>query len=468
MRAALLLAALAVAPAVALAQAPGAQRGGCAFAASDDCRASVLRALVAELDDYVDALRWRAPAGRFQAEHYNWLASSMRACGATMDEQDRTGPWIDRMAANPKSAFCALAVLEQRADAYARRSAATARSALERRSVISHSAMVLRERGKWYAEVEVKGHELWKARPLGIRLQVHGERAQGPSLAQAATRIAPGGRKIVGVAVDLDAGRLRHAIDGRWQPAGAAEGEAIEPAQRYALRLHGSASMEEHLRAGVLRLNTGERPFVHAPPDGFRPWGEGAEVAASQVVHPHQERRQVSRDALALEYLAWHLTRASRPDLRRGEAACRDGRRAKVIFLSGADAADSIERRCTVAPGTFLLLPLLDETLVAGPASRCGTSEATRLLKTYRASMEGRYVEIDGVRLDELSDFDLVSTYCIDIVGADRKPLLRNAYLLGNWVLLRPLRRGTHRLSFGGQIRERQVNRSVTYTILIR
>jgi hypothetical protein len=139
-----------------------------------------------------------------------------------------------------------------------------------------------------------------------------------------------------------------------------------------------------------------------------------------------------------------------------------------VWFLAGSFAGGSFTRSCTVPAGKALLLPLVNALFGAGafdctptvPAVLCDLNalrQGAAALVDANASPDSIKVEVDGVRIQNLSDFRVQSpvtslTYPPDNVVSflfpDEDPVPGGTYTPnvsdGYWLLLAPLSPGKH------------------------
>jgi len=76
----------------------------------------------------------------------------------------------------------------------------------------------------------------------------------------------------IGVALDLDAGKLYIRVDGGWrQQPGSAAGLDLKLGRPYVAKLTSSVPLGPYLDRGLVEVNFGQHAFTYALPDGYVP-----------------------------------------------------------------------------------------------------------------------------------------------------------------------------------------------------
>jgi hypothetical protein len=184
---------------------------------------------------------------------------------------------------------------------------------------------------------------------------------------------------------------------------------------------------------------------------------------------------------LAIPYKRNPVFDGLEPDVHHGFEHCSEGAHGDVWFLAGT-AGGKATRTCTIPTGTRILFPLLataDDNNHCDPPLDCSDSPTLEACLTANAPTllpdPTLFAKVDGRRLHHLLDYvqtsklffftgdkSLIATWdpCIIDHG---KP--QEAVSYGWWIMLEPLRPGTHTLHFGGTSGTFSVD--VTYTLHI-
>jgi hypothetical protein len=134
---------------------------------------------------------------------------------------------------------------------------------------------------------------------------------------------------------------------------------------------------------------------------------------------------------------------------------CSVGQDGKVWFLAGGFGSSKISRQCVIPADKFVFFPVIN--MIYWP--RKGNDSYTCDRAKFKASSNNNnainlFVEIDGVKLENVQRFRAKTEECFDIFEkVDRSLDPYNAYPSasdGYWVLLKPLSKGKHTIKFGG------------------
>ena len=95
----------------------------------------------------------------------------------------------------------------------------------------------------------------------------------------------PSAKIVMGIAVDLDAGRFYRHRDGVWLDGaapGSPRGIELRRGAPYVAELASSAPLEPFLRNDIVAVNFGNAPFLRQPPEGYAGF-DSTETAANDV-----------------------------------------------------------------------------------------------------------------------------------------------------------------------------------------
>lgn len=182
---------------------------------------------------------------------------------------------------------------------------------------------------------------------------------------------------------------------------------------------------------------------------------------AAETVTPlaptHKVRGQSAAD-LAAAWWKWAKSSPGRENPVRDTTGehCGMNQQGPVWFLAGGYGSSTISRQCDIPAGKHVFFPIIN--VVYYP--RAGGSDLTcGQAKQYGALMNDTaldlFVRIDGVSLQDPKRFRAATKSCFNVF--ERVPkyhLAYNAYPSatdGYWILLPPLKPGTHTIEFGGK-----------------
>ena len=135
-----------------------------------------------------------------------------------------------------------------------------------------------------------------------------------------------------------------------------------------------------------------------------------------------------------------------------------------VWFLAGTYGTKRTIRTCEVPRGKYLFFPLVNYVFYpVHPDSTCAYNQERAAEMTNDVS--SLVLEIDGVRAKDLTVHRLATEKCFDLnelSGGGIYPAAANGY----YVMLAPLKPGSHTLNFGGVLP--RMSQAVTYTIHVR
>lgn len=313
--------------------------------------------------------------------------------------------------------------------------------------------------GKWYAEISVESLK-------GVRVGIDNV---GSFIAIGDSRPSEEEKpNVFGLALDLDS-RMFYWRDSRSGAIGK-DGVPLAPSEKpYAIRVSSDKNLETLLKYGSVRINYGQAPFKFAMPAGYSPWyyTRDANDVATWLVPPYERVDGKEVKGHAEGFWRWLQARDPKqhPALDRSGQFCAEGQSGAVWFLAGGAAADRIERTCSVPFGSNIVVPVITAMFPSADLATCkATAEVTKLAPY---SMQNSFFEINGKRFDRLQGYSASQSNCGEVV-VNGKPAATNPVWMGIWVPLRPLPRGEHTISFGGRVNAINVDRQVTYKIVVR
>lgn len=262
----------------------------CDGAATDaeraQCIGQELRTADKTINEIYQALRAsRDDAGKaaLRSQQIQWLKLRDQTCQSASKEPDRE-KWFDGLLTDFGKTVCVVRFTDQRvAELKAQQTAAAAPAAPASPAspatppavateadvydlVANHRPMT----GKWYFEAKIDVGTLAKINESTIFIGV-----QGAGFGTAGTiqtirkRNADTGSKNIGIAFDLDIGKIYIREDGAWQGVpGSANGLDLKLGRAYVAKLSSSVSLTG-LPPSVVDVNFGAKPFVYALPDGY-------------------------------------------------------------------------------------------------------------------------------------------------------------------------------------------------------
>ena len=273
---------------------------------------------------------------------------------------------------------------------------------------------------------------------------------------------------VFGLALDLDARTFNWRDNTSRLLSG--DGAPLKPNDKpYGIRVSLDKNLATLLKYGAVQINYGQAPFKFPMPAGYSPWhyARDSNDVATWLVPAYEKVADKDPRGLAEVFWQWltSLPPSKNPALDRSGQFCSEGQQGSLWFLSGAAAADRIERTCTVPFGTNIVVPVISAKFPSKDLATC--KETTKLTKLSPYSLHETFIEINGVRFDRLQGYAASFSDCGESTE-EGKPVAKNPVWLGMWVPLRPLPRGEHTIRFGGRINALNVERQVTYKIAVK
>jgi uncharacterized protein YecT (DUF1311 family) len=489
----------------------GAAHAGCP---AEGCLTKELRDADAELNRVYGTVAAPLEAhdrASLRTEQRTWILERDAACGSRY-VRGSIEDWLRNAAADEQRASCVLARTKERIAGLARRAptpprlggsepaarlpngelpriateARPNRDPAEYQLVSAHA----RAAGKWYFEATIDPSRVTPA--LETLLVIGAADAQGLTGVPCPVRQADlvvrfdkessvrivGGRlgelKVpsitVGIAADLDAGRLYERQDGVWRDGepGSGRGRALRVGPTYRFQVTAGIPVRQLTEAGILRMNFGEQPFTHDLPTGYAPVrGAPLDTAAlpRSVVPPTDAVDGRSQAEWSQAY--WHWVRSFGPGRDPAEdavgARCAERQQGPVWFLPGGTTSAPLVRQCRVPRDRHLFFPVLvtlaeakDGNPARCPALRQALDQLTRSATDLRAEVD--YHPVPQFALWRQA------TDCF-VVRSDQgeRPAMSDGY----WLMLHPLSLGDHVIEFGGRYKADGFSKEVRYLLRV-
>lgn len=418
-------------------------------------------------------------SNQIRASQRDWLRLRNTRC-ELLPSNTAAADWLVKLAEDKTKATCVYDTTTSRVAEL--RDRPTANNADEYVEKTEYSFPASRSSGKLYSEVRlnVKGADKGPATSI-VQIGVADAKSfVGVQIdpAKAATKALPNGDYVVGLAIDLDNGKLYSSDNGQWRATpGSLEGSDIRRGAPYSLHVSTPGRLlSKFIQLNVVRINTGNEPFQFATPPGYEPYYKApSNVSGGSrldwVVPIYQKVANQGLSYWAERYWAWLLVKSPErsPVTDTTGAYCGDAQAGPVWFLASADAKNHIVRSCTVPSGKFILMPAVANLIQSATGNNpCSKIEAEDLPQKGVDSIESVYVTIDGQRFDSFYDNRVHTKNCYTIRGPAGETVARDVVFFGAWIMLRPLPPGDHTISFGGKLEALQVNRDVTYKLTVQ
>ena len=306
---------LGLAVAAALGTFPAIAYADCNSATTDAERAQCvghdLRESDTVINDIYTQLRARlSPQGQSDLRHeeIGWIKARAQACRVDTKEPDRD-KWIANLLKDFDKTVCVVRFTQRRIAQLRAQQAALAGSApglpaalpplavppasIPAPPVASETASTPPEaaivaptaniyeldaqrsvsHGKWYFEAALDRGEIAKTASAAVFIGVKGPDANASGSLQTIHPNKVGEPKVnIGVAVDLDNGKIYLRFNGAWRvEPGSAAGADLKLGRPYRAALTSSVPLGPYLIGGLVDVNLGQRGFVYAVPDGYQP-----------------------------------------------------------------------------------------------------------------------------------------------------------------------------------------------------
>lgn len=135
-----------------------------------------------------------------------------------------------------------------------------------------------------------------------------------------------------------------------------------------------------------------------------------------------------------------------------------------VWFLAGTYGTQRTIRRCTVPAGKYIFFPLINYVLFPTWERAITCDQAIESAAAVTDDVSSLVLELDGKVVTDLARHRQATRDCFDLAaraGGGITPSAANGY----YVMLKPLKPGTHTLNFGGRLPD--MTQAVTYTLIV-
>ncbi|TWB65817.1 uncharacterized protein YecT (DUF1311 family) [Nitrospirillum amazonense] len=264
---------------------PGATRAAnCDQPASEEeqvqCLGADLRRTDAEINRVYGEVRSKLDdAGKLalRNEQRAWLKRRDETCGLDNKESDRE-KWLQAILANRAKTVCVVRFTNERSDQLAAEQAGKAPAPEAKAAASSGDLYEIWGKppvsaGKWYIEATIDMGAVAKRAETALFFGAESQEGSYGPLIQLRHNRSGEPKHVLGLAVDLDGGWLYARVDGAWGKSAPGQTGGLQIPSRLptVLGLTSSVSMTDMIKDGLISLNFGERPFVYAVPDGYKP-----------------------------------------------------------------------------------------------------------------------------------------------------------------------------------------------------
>ncbi len=285
-------------------------------------------------------------------------------------------------------------------------------------------------------------------------------------------------KAVIGVAVDLDTGRLYRHHNGIWQDdamPGSPNGFALPRAAEFAAELFSSVQLKPLVDQGIVTANFGGTPFVGQLPAGYVGFDAAEEAAGVpggtqdvKIFAPRENVAGVAQERWVQRY--WEWARSFPP----GESPSQDttgfrcgaGQSGPVWFLTGSSESKPVRRECTVSEGKVLLVPVANTLAQATSNSQGNCDRLLISLNQFASGVTNLRLKMDSTVLDRPERF-LLGTGCFALqdLSSGRNGLAAGT---GYWVFIGPLTKGRYQLEFGGTFTTHEFRQDVQYVLHVQ
>jgi uncharacterized protein YecT (DUF1311 family) len=317
---------------------------------------------------------------------------------------------------------------------------------------------------------------------LGMGSIIHARKSEPFTI----TQIAPGEIRFsdadevtVGIAVDLDEGKLYVRQDGQWLGAepGSAKGTDIKLGRSYRAKVNASVPLGPLIRAGLIKVNFGQVPFRHEIPKDHVSFEIPASTAAGTpestdfetfVVPPRSSVAETSLPEWTTGF--WRRLKAipekSSPAMDTTGARCSMNQSGPVWFLAGSFDGGRVSRICRIPEGKYVLVTLLSGLVNPSAGSTASCAKLKDTMSVYMDGVSKMRASLDGNELQGLSRHRHGSPDCFYFEDAEGKRT-GPAYSEGYWIMLKPLPRGNHVLRYGATADADGFSQDIIYTLVV-
>lgn len=388
-----------------------------------------------------------------------WLASRDSKCHLAKNAKDKES-WLNAILDDRHKTACVLRMTRGRTSTLAKWLLAAQEGkpggtppadSLDTRSYQWSSTRV-HDRGRWYFEIEVDAARIAALGSNVLSWGIVSERIYHGKMMNLRkdVRYAEGITHI-GVAVDLENGEYHTAYDGRWErgPDGAG-GADIPLGRNYAAYLETTEPLGPLLQAGLVRVNSGDRPFAFPMPAGYRAFDDNVAVPAPAWVYPPStEVAGISIETWLQRFFSRTLSQPASASFRNdgtGEL-CSVNQVFPVWFLAGGGGQEQVVRKCTIPANKPVLVPVNTVMVFAKTDNDC--NQIVEAVRSASLEVRNIWLRLDGALLPAVETYRTYTKSCVPINQLDGTSVGTRAAFGGYTVVLTPLSPGKHVVEFG-------------------
>ncbi|GEM47691.1 lysozyme inhibitor LprI family protein [Deinococcus cellulosilyticus] len=238
------------------------------------CLASELRASDGRINTEYQKLMGtlsKSQQTTLRSEQRQWLKTRDQACKLDSKESNRE-KWFQKILLDPYKTVCVVRFTDARIEelkAYNPRQDLIAEdysaSDYEFTSDQGHS------KGKYYFEVEVNTPQIARKQEVSLYIGVTSESMQSGWTVNVRKYMTGASKNIVGIAFDLDNGKIYTMQDGIWRDEpGGNTGLDLKLGRKYHALVSSSVSLTALQNQKQVKINLGQEKFNYAIPKGYR------------------------------------------------------------------------------------------------------------------------------------------------------------------------------------------------------
>lgn len=131
---------------------------------------------------------------------------------------------------------------------------------------------------------------------------------------------------------------------------------------------------------------------------------------------------------------------------------CHEGQKGDVWFLAGGYGTSTINRKCKIPAGKHLFFPVINTVYYPSHQGSLSCDQAKAAAAVNNDNLLDIVIELDGIPSWNPASTRMASQECFDLLGMVPPefgpPEIYPAATDGYWVMLKPLSKGKHILSF--------------------
>ena len=221
---------------------------------------------------------------KLRSDQNAWIKERNNVCKLSSDDTHGE-KWLSKILKNPTKSTCVMRYSEARV--------VELNSMIEKQKSLTsiaqhppgdyiHYSEVTHEHGLWYFEVLVNAGEISQATPVDITWSCKPSNPDDylPSIGfhtNYKPMVNVTGENLIGLAIDLNKGKLYSSMNGIWQHGmpGSSEGLDISLGRPWRCGIQSNEPVENLLKRKFIQVNFGDKPFVYAPPPEYKPYKGG-------------------------------------------------------------------------------------------------------------------------------------------------------------------------------------------------